>query len=383
MASALATAAVAGIVAIAVVNEGGGGGNASDKPSDSPCPPPRTCRPHRGAARADVQGRAAAPAAAPRLRLGRQARQGPAQHRDALPEQERHHQRPPVQARRHRHQQGLRGRARTPASARCSARTTATASSARPTPASGLAVTVGIAVFDDDKTASAVKKQYKPNLVALKGNGVPGLLPHRHLPYDRQLLRPVRLLHHLRAHQRQAVHRGRQEARSRPGATARRTPTRASCNAARSRQRRLWEPHPSNVPAHKAGPVVRQSRCPDSAAARARRPVDGQRTPVARGRVARRQLLVRRVADLFQGQPVRPYDVHRGVPHLPLPAPRRATPAAGARRRRRASRRPANAPCCGRRRPPSPSPPARRPRCRSQRSRWSVRIVVAPSRFLQ
>ncbi|OEV10985.1 hypothetical protein AN218_15270 [Streptomyces nanshensis] len=37
----------------------------------------------------------------------------------------------------------------------------------------GLAVTVGIAVFDDAKTASEVKKQYKPNLVALKGGGVP------------------------------------------------------------------------------------------------------------------------------------------------------------------------------------------------------------------
>lgn len=37
----------------------------------------------------------------------------------------------------------------------------------------GLAVTVGIAVFDDAKTATKVKKQYKPNLVALKGGGVP------------------------------------------------------------------------------------------------------------------------------------------------------------------------------------------------------------------
>lgn len=36
----------------------------------------------------------------------------------------------------------------------------------------GRAVTVGIAVFDDDETAAKVKQQYKPNLVALKGGGV-------------------------------------------------------------------------------------------------------------------------------------------------------------------------------------------------------------------
>jgi hypothetical protein len=37
----------------------------------------------------------------------------------------------------------------------------------------GLAVTVGIAVFKDAKTATQVKKQYQPNLVALPGGGVP------------------------------------------------------------------------------------------------------------------------------------------------------------------------------------------------------------------
>ncbi|NLU66915.1 hypothetical protein HCC30_06465 [Streptomyces sp. HNM0574] len=36
-----------------------------------------------------------------------------------------------------------------------------------------LAVTVGIAVFDDAETATKVKSQYKPNLKALPGNGVP------------------------------------------------------------------------------------------------------------------------------------------------------------------------------------------------------------------
>ncbi|GAB2797424.1 hypothetical protein [Streptomyces daliensis] len=37
----------------------------------------------------------------------------------------------------------------------------------------GLAVTIGIAVFADTKTAAAVKKDYEPNLVALPGSGVP------------------------------------------------------------------------------------------------------------------------------------------------------------------------------------------------------------------
>ncbi len=37
----------------------------------------------------------------------------------------------------------------------------------------GLAVTVGIAAFDDAKTAGTVKSGYKPNLVALPGKGVP------------------------------------------------------------------------------------------------------------------------------------------------------------------------------------------------------------------
>jgi hypothetical protein len=37
----------------------------------------------------------------------------------------------------------------------------------------GRAVTVGIAAFDDAATAAKVKRQYKPNLVALKGGGVP------------------------------------------------------------------------------------------------------------------------------------------------------------------------------------------------------------------
>lgn len=37
----------------------------------------------------------------------------------------------------------------------------------------GLAVTVGIAAFDDSTTAARVKAAYKPNLVALSGGGVP------------------------------------------------------------------------------------------------------------------------------------------------------------------------------------------------------------------
>jgi hypothetical protein len=38
---------------------------------------------------------------------------------------------------------------------------------------SGLAVTVGIAVFDDAATAAKVKRAYEPNLVALPGDSVP------------------------------------------------------------------------------------------------------------------------------------------------------------------------------------------------------------------
>ena len=117
----------------------------------------------------------------------------------------------------------------------------------------------------------------------------------------------------------------------------------------------------------------------DSAAAGAR-----QRPPVARLLVARGQQLVGRVADLLQRQPVRPYHVHRGVPYARRPAPCRASRPAGARRRRTAARptsertmlwQKASArtvavmiPSVGR----APSS-----------SCWSVRMVVAPSRFLQ
>ncbi|MGH3322986.1 MAG: hypothetical protein ACRDOV_00960 [Streptomyces sp.] len=169
--SALATAAVAGIVAVAVVNEGGGG-SASDKPSDSlptaedlpsstpgqpeptfkdeppPPPPPRDFV-------SDAE-RDKAPLSVGTLFPGKRVT---------------------INGRPYE-------RAETDTSKNC-----ADAAHAGLGPVldkndcrrlfratytnEGLAVTVGIAVFDDAKTALKVKSGYKPNLIALPGGGVP------------------------------------------------------------------------------------------------------------------------------------------------------------------------------------------------------------------
>lgn len=167
---ALATAAVAGIVAVAVVNEGGG--DASDKPSSSlpppedlpsgspsdpgptfkdeppPPPPPRdfiadakrdkaplsvsTLFPSQRVTVNDRPYKLAATSTSEKCADGAHAGLGPV----------------------------LKGND-------CDVLYRATFTR------DGLAVTVGIAVFEDTKTAARVKKEYKPNLVALPGKGVP------------------------------------------------------------------------------------------------------------------------------------------------------------------------------------------------------------------
>ena len=96
------------------------------------------------------------------------------------------------------------------------------------------------------------------------------------------------------------------------------------------------------------------------------------------------QQLVRRVADLLQGQPVRPYDMHGRVPHPAASTFAGPVARPGARRPRTAARRPATAPCCGRRRRPGRSTSMMPSAAGAPRlSRGASRIVVAPSRFLQ
>ena len=137
---------------------------------------------------------------------------------------------------------------------------------------------------------------------------------------------------------------------------------------------RPWAARPHTAPAPRR-PYRR-------AAAATRQP--GQRPLVARVAAARGELLVRRIADLLQGQPVRGARRSRRSPARGRPAPRRASPPAGARPRPGSSRRPAPAPCCGRRRRPAPSPTDHPVgACAPSAASSSVRMVVAPSRFLQ
>jgi hypothetical protein len=166
--SALATAAVAGIVAIAVVSEGGGGDSASDKPSES-LPTPEDLPSDSGPTFKDEPP----PPPPPRDFVSDAKRdKAPLNLSTLYPNKS-----VTINGRPYK-------RAATDTSKDCSEAAHAglgpvlskndCASLFRATyTRKGLAVTVGIAVFDDDKTASGVKKQYKPNLIALKGNGVP------------------------------------------------------------------------------------------------------------------------------------------------------------------------------------------------------------------
>ncbi|WP_181765237.1 hypothetical protein [Streptomyces albidus (ex Kaewkla and Franco 2022)] len=170
--SALATVVVAGIVAIAVVNEGAGGGSASDKPSDS-LPTPEDL-PSSTAGQPEPTFKDEPPPPPPP--------------RDFVSDTKRDTAPLSIATLYPNKSVTINGRpykrAATDTSKGC---TDAAHAGLGPVLSKndcdrlfratytrgGLAVTVGIAVFDDARTASAVKKQYKPNLVALKGNGVP------------------------------------------------------------------------------------------------------------------------------------------------------------------------------------------------------------------
>lgn len=167
---ALATAAVAGIVAFAVINEGGG--NASDKPSSS-LPPPEEL-PSGSPSDPDPTFKDEPPPPPPPKDFIADAKRdkAPLSASTLFPDQ----------------RVTLHGRtyklAETSTSKKCAdaahaglgpvlERNDCDALYRATYTREGLAVTVGIAVFDDTATAARVKKQYKPNLVALPGKGVP------------------------------------------------------------------------------------------------------------------------------------------------------------------------------------------------------------------
>lgn len=169
---ALATALIAGIVALAVVNEGGLGGSASDKPSgtlpapedlpsstpglteptfrDEPPPPapPRDFVSDAKRDKAPLSVSTLFPSAAVTVNGRPYERAATATSKSCA--SAAHAGLGPVLSRNH---------------CRRVYRATFTHG--------GLVVTVGIAVFDRSRPAAAVKRQYRPNLVALPGHGVP------------------------------------------------------------------------------------------------------------------------------------------------------------------------------------------------------------------
>lgn len=171
-AGALATVVVAGIVAVAVVDQGGSGGSASDKPSET-LPTPEDL-PSSTAGEPEPTFKDEPPPPPPPRDFISDAKRdkAPLNVGTLFPSK-----RVSINGRPYK-------RASTDTSKDC-----ADAAHAGLGPVlskngcqslfrgtytrGGLAVTVGIAVFDDARTATRVKKQYKPNLVALKGGGVP------------------------------------------------------------------------------------------------------------------------------------------------------------------------------------------------------------------
>lgn len=171
-AGALATVVVAGMVAFTVMNEGGGGGSASDKPSET-LPTPEDL-PSSTAGQPDPTFKDEPPPPPPPRDFISDAKRdkAPLSVATLFPSK-----RVSINGRPYK-------RASTDASKGC---TDAAHAGLGPVLSKngceglfratythgGLGVTVGIAVFDDARTAAKVKKQYKPNLVALKGGGVP------------------------------------------------------------------------------------------------------------------------------------------------------------------------------------------------------------------
>lgn len=170
--SALATVTVAGIVAIAVVNEGGGGGSASDKPSEN-LPTPEDL-PSSTAGQPEPTFKDEPPPPPPP--------------RDFVSDADRDKAPLTIATLYPNKNVTINGRpykrAATDTSKGCTdaahaglgpvlSKNDCTQLFRATYTSGGLAVTIGIAVFDDARTASTVKKQYKPNLVALPGSGVP------------------------------------------------------------------------------------------------------------------------------------------------------------------------------------------------------------------
>nr|WP_245600795.1 hypothetical protein [Streptomyces sulphureus] len=168
---ALATAAVAGIVAVAVVNEGSGGG-ASDAPSSS-LPSPEELPTDPGT-QPEPTFKDEPPPPPPPLDFIKSAE------RDRAPlgtETLFPTEKVTINGRGYQ-------RAETQGTTECAKATHSDLGKVldrhgckelyRATfTRQGLAVTVGIAVFDKSRTAAAVKKEYEPNLNALPGSGVP------------------------------------------------------------------------------------------------------------------------------------------------------------------------------------------------------------------
>ncbi|WP_243084046.1 hypothetical protein [Streptomyces sp. 891-h] len=167
---ALATAAIAGIVAVAVVNEDGSSG-ASDKPSDS-LPPAKDVSPSGDAPEPTFKDEPPPPPP-PRDFISDVKRDKAPLSAKTLYPTER------VTINGHPYKL-----AKTDTSKNCAeaahaglgpvlTRNNCTALYRATYTNKGLAVTVGIAVFKDARTAEKVKKEYQPNLVALPGGGVP------------------------------------------------------------------------------------------------------------------------------------------------------------------------------------------------------------------
>lgn len=168
---ALATAAVAGIVAVAVVSESGGG-SASDNPSESLPAPEDLPSNSPGQPGPSFEDDAPPPPPPEDFIADRQHDKAPLSAGSLFPESKA-----AVNGREY-------ARKATATSKKC---TSAAHAELGPVLSkhdcermfratftkNGLAVTVGVAVFEDARTAAAVKKQYKPNVVALPGKGVP------------------------------------------------------------------------------------------------------------------------------------------------------------------------------------------------------------------
>ncbi|WP_181861008.1 hypothetical protein [Streptomyces diacarni] len=167
---ALATAAVAGIVAVAVVNEGGSQG-ASDKPSDSL--PPSSSIPSDDKEPEPTFKNEPPPPPPPKDFISDAKRDKAPLSADTLYPSKK------VTVNGHPYELAKTSTSENCADAahsglgpvltrnKCDTLYRATYTH------DGLAVTVGIAVFADAKTAAQVKKDYQPNLVALPGSGVP------------------------------------------------------------------------------------------------------------------------------------------------------------------------------------------------------------------